>query len=136
MPAYTLYDARASYEIDPNWEVAVNANNVTHKRYTCCEVAICRYGDERQLVSSVTYRWSPPRLTGPAATRNLDHARSRYRRHRSHAPDQGASPWARRCRMHHALLTRQQGAVRILVNNNPDVRNAITQGLYNGCHAP
>lgn len=38
--------------------------------------------------------------------------------------------------MHHALLTRQQGAVRILVNNNPDVRNAITQGLYNGCHAP
>ncbi|RMT94487.1 hypothetical protein ALP39_00554 [Pseudomonas marginalis pv. marginalis] len=57
MPAYTLYDARASYEIDPNWEVALNANNVTNKRYTYCEFAICRYGDERQLVSSVTYRW-------------------------------------------------------------------------------
>lgn len=57
MPAYTLYDARASYEIDPNWEVSLNANNVTNKRYTYCEFAICRYGDERQLVSSLTYRW-------------------------------------------------------------------------------
>jgi iron complex outermembrane receptor protein len=57
MPAYTLYDARASYEINPHWEVALNANNVTNKRYTYCEFAICRYGDERQLVSSVTYRW-------------------------------------------------------------------------------
>ncbi|OPA87388.1 TonB-dependent receptor [Pseudomonas fluorescens] len=57
MPAYTLYDARASYEIDEHWEVAVNANNVTNKRYTYCEFAICRYGDERQLVSSLTYRW-------------------------------------------------------------------------------
>lgn len=57
MPAYTLYDARASYEIDPHWEVALNANNVTNKRYTYCEFAICRYGDERQLVSSLTYRW-------------------------------------------------------------------------------
>ncbi|MFL1387403.1 TonB-dependent siderophore receptor [Pseudomonas tritici] len=57
MPAYTLYDARASYEIDPHWEVALNANNVSNKRYTYCEFAICRYGDERQLVSSLTYRW-------------------------------------------------------------------------------
>ena len=57
MPAYTLYDARASYEIDSNWEVSVNANNVTNKRYTYCEFTICRYGDERQLVSAVTYRW-------------------------------------------------------------------------------
>ncbi|WLH66882.1 TonB-dependent siderophore receptor [Pseudomonas sp. FP2309] len=57
MPAYTLYDARASYEIDPHWEIALNANNVTNKRYTYCEFAICRYGDERQLVSSLTYRW-------------------------------------------------------------------------------
>jgi len=57
MPAYTLFDARASYAIDPNCEVAINANNVTNKRYTYCEAAICRCGDERQLVSSITYRW-------------------------------------------------------------------------------
>lgn len=57
MPAYTLFDARASYEIDPHWEVALNANNLTNKRYTYCEFAICRYGDERQLVSTLSYRW-------------------------------------------------------------------------------
>lgn len=34
--------------------------------------------------------------------------------------------------MNPTLLTRQQGAVRILVNNNPEARNAITQGLYHG----
>ncbi|MGF0237904.1 TonB-dependent siderophore receptor [Rhodococcus sp. IEGM1300] len=57
MPAYMLYDARASYEIGDNWEVALNANNLTNKRYTYCEFAICRYGDERQLVSTVSYNW-------------------------------------------------------------------------------
>ncbi|MFK3970426.1 TonB-dependent siderophore receptor [Pseudomonas sp. NPDC087358] len=57
LPAYTLYDAMASYRIDDHWNVSVNANNVTNKRYTYCEFAICRYGDERQLVSSLTYSW-------------------------------------------------------------------------------
>lgn len=57
MPSYTLFDAMASYEIDKNWSVALNANNVTNKRYTYCEFAICRYGDERELVSSVSFKW-------------------------------------------------------------------------------
>ncbi len=57
MPAYTLFDAMASYQIDKNWDVSVNANNVTNKKYTYCEFAICRYGDERELVTSVNYRW-------------------------------------------------------------------------------
>jgi outer membrane receptor protein involved in Fe transport len=57
MPSYTLFDAMASYEIDKNWSVALNANNVTNKRYTYCEFAICRYGDERELISSVSFKW-------------------------------------------------------------------------------
>ncbi|WP_434577115.1 TonB-dependent siderophore receptor [Pseudomonas sp. Z5-35] len=57
MPAYTLFDAMASYQIDKNWDVALNANNVTNKKYTYCEFAICRYGDERELVTSVNFRW-------------------------------------------------------------------------------
>ncbi|SCW34721.1 MULTISPECIES: TonB-dependent siderophore receptor [unclassified Pseudomonas] len=57
MPAYTLFDAMASYQIDKNWDIALNANNVTNKKYTYCEVAICRYGDERELVTSVNFRW-------------------------------------------------------------------------------
>ncbi|WP_434647750.1 TonB-dependent siderophore receptor [Pseudomonas sp. D1-2] len=57
MPAYTLFDAMASYQIDKNWDIALNANNVTNKKYTYCEFAICRYGDERELVTSVNFRW-------------------------------------------------------------------------------
>lgn len=57
MPPYTLFDAMASYALDDNWEVTVNASNLTNKKYTYCEFAICRYGDERQVVSSVSYRW-------------------------------------------------------------------------------
>ncbi|MEN2396416.1 TonB-dependent siderophore receptor [Pseudomonas halotolerans] len=57
MPAYTLFDAMASYQIDKNWDVTLNANNVTNKKYTYCEFAICRYGDERELVTSVNFRW-------------------------------------------------------------------------------
>ncbi|MDO8654690.1 MAG: enoyl-CoA hydratase [Undibacterium sp.] len=34
--------------------------------------------------------------------------------------------------MTEAVLIRQEGAVRILVNNNPAARNAITMGLYTG----
>jgi iron complex outermembrane receptor protein len=57
MPAYTLFDAMASYQIDKNWDIALNANNVTNKKYVYCEAAICRYGDERELVTSVNFRW-------------------------------------------------------------------------------
>ncbi len=56
-PAYTLFDAMASYQIDKNWTVSVNANNVTNKQYVYCEAAICRYGDERELVTAVNFRW-------------------------------------------------------------------------------
>lgn len=34
--------------------------------------------------------------------------------------------------MSNAVLSRQEGAVRILINNNPAARNAITMGLYTG----
>lgn len=57
MPPYTLFDAMASYSIGESWEVTVNANNLANKKYTYCEFAICRYGDERQVVSAVSYRW-------------------------------------------------------------------------------
>jgi iron complex outermembrane receptor protein len=57
LPAYTLFDAMASYQIDKNWDIALNANNVTNEKYVYCEAAICRYGDERELVTSVNFRW-------------------------------------------------------------------------------
>ncbi|MGE8498935.1 MAG: TonB-dependent siderophore receptor [Pseudomonas sp.] len=57
LPAFTLFDAMASYSIGESWEVTVNATNLANKKYTYCEYAICRYGDERQVVSAVSYRW-------------------------------------------------------------------------------
>jgi len=57
MPAYTLFDAMARYQIDDNWAVTVNANNLTDKRYTQCSFSTCHYGDERTLLTSVNFNW-------------------------------------------------------------------------------
>ncbi|OEC33772.1 TonB-dependent receptor [Pseudomonas sp. 21C1] len=57
MPAYTLFDAMARYQIDQNWSVTLNANNLTNKEYTYCEFASCRYGDERNMLTSVNFTW-------------------------------------------------------------------------------
>lgn len=57
MPAYTLFDAMARYQIDQNWSVTLNANNLTDKEYTYCEFSICRYGDERNLLAAVNFTW-------------------------------------------------------------------------------
>lgn len=57
LPSYTLIDALASYQLDKNWTLSLNANNVTNKRYTYCEFATCRYGDERELVTAVSFKW-------------------------------------------------------------------------------
>lgn len=56
MPAYTLFDARISYEVDANWQVSVRAQNLTNERYIYCANS-CRYGDERSVVSAVSYKW-------------------------------------------------------------------------------
>lgn len=57
MPAYTLLDAMARYQIDDHWDLTVNASNLTDKRYTQCGFSTCHYGDERQVVGTVSYRW-------------------------------------------------------------------------------
>ncbi|WP_349969450.1 TonB-dependent siderophore receptor [Pseudomonas caspiana] len=56
IPAYTLFDARVSYEVDANWLVSVRAQNLSNERYIYCANS-CRYGDERSVVSSVSYKW-------------------------------------------------------------------------------
>ncbi|WEL79672.1 TonB-dependent receptor [Pseudomonas sp. CBSPAW29] len=57
MPAYTLFDAMARYQIDDHWDVTVNANNLTDKRYAQCSFSTCLYGDERTLLTSVNFNW-------------------------------------------------------------------------------
>lgn len=57
MPAYTLFDAMARYQIDDTWDLTVNASNLTDKRYTQCGFSTCHYGDERTLLASVNFNW-------------------------------------------------------------------------------
>lgn len=54
--AYTLVDALVSYDVDSHWQVQAKAQNLMDKKYLYCNTT-CRYGDERSLIGSVTYRW-------------------------------------------------------------------------------
>ncbi|GGC12778.1 ferric siderophore receptor [Oxalicibacterium flavum] len=57
MPAYTLIDAMLGYQIDAHWDFSFNVSNLADKKFTYCEFAICRYGDERQVSANLLYRW-------------------------------------------------------------------------------
>ena len=56
LPAYTLVDALVSYDLNANWQVQAKAQNLFDKKYLYCNTT-CRYGDERSVLGSVTYRW-------------------------------------------------------------------------------
>ncbi|GFM83094.1 ferric siderophore receptor [Pseudomonas cichorii] len=56
IPAYALFDARISYDLDDNWQVSAKAQNLTNEKYLYCANS-CRYGDTRSLVGAVSYRW-------------------------------------------------------------------------------
>ena len=56
LPAHTLVDALVSYDLNANWQVQAKAQNLFDKKYLYCNTT-CRYGDERSVLGSVTYRW-------------------------------------------------------------------------------
>lgn len=57
-PSYTLFDARVSYERD-HWLFAVNAKNLTDKRYipSLCYSGRCTYGAPATVNATLSYRW-------------------------------------------------------------------------------
>ncbi|ULR29876.1 TonB-dependent siderophore receptor [Dickeya fangzhongdai] len=65
VPAYTLYDAMARYELGSlasqlkGAAVQLNVNNLTDKRYvaSCGGDAACFYGSGRTVVATVSYSW-------------------------------------------------------------------------------
>ncbi|WP_192458748.1 TonB-dependent siderophore receptor [Musicola keenii] len=65
VPAYTLYDAMARYELGealPNLKgttLQLNVNNLTDKHYvaSCSGTTACFYGSGRTVVASVSYSW-------------------------------------------------------------------------------
>ncbi|MFJ3524426.1 TonB-dependent siderophore receptor [Pseudomonas sp. NPDC090203] len=63
-PAYTVYDAAVHYDLGrmnsslKGVTVAVNANNVFDKEYlSTCDGFYCYFGDRRNVLASVNYKW-------------------------------------------------------------------------------
>ena len=58
VPSVTLLDAMAAWDID-SWRVALNVNNLTDKKYvsTCLGRGDCWWGNRRNVVATVTYRF-------------------------------------------------------------------------------
>ena len=58
--AYTLVDLGAHYDLRGSLDgirLAVNAKNLTDKKYLSCEGSYCYRGAGRSLIGSVSYRW-------------------------------------------------------------------------------
>ncbi len=63
-PAYTVYDAAVHYDLGrmthslKGVSVALNANNLFDKEYlSTCDGFYCYYGDRRNVLASVNYKW-------------------------------------------------------------------------------
>lgn len=54
----TLFDAIIHYDL-PGWRFAVNGSNIFNKKYVvrCAGIASCAYGEDRQVVASVTRKF-------------------------------------------------------------------------------
>lgn len=57
VPAVTLVDAMARYDITPKWRAQVNVNNLTNKEYVSSCDYYCYYGEELTASATVKYMW-------------------------------------------------------------------------------
>jgi iron complex outermembrane recepter protein len=58
-PSHALFDASIAYSVD-RWRFAINAVNLTNKRYFAATVGFgdyVRYGDPRLILASITRAW-------------------------------------------------------------------------------
>ena len=57
LPGYTLFDAMVGYQM-AHWNLALNVRNLGNKSYLSnCSGGDCRYGDQRTVLATATYRW-------------------------------------------------------------------------------
>ena len=57
MDPYTLYDAMLSYPLNEQFDVQVNATNLSNKEYVSTCPFYCYYGAECAVDIRVTYKW-------------------------------------------------------------------------------
>ncbi|MEN0104967.1 MAG: hypothetical protein AAGC84_00930, partial [Pseudomonas sp.] len=57
---YTLFDAGVHYDFGASLDgvrLALNARNLTDRRYISCEGTYCYRGEARSVVTSLSYSW-------------------------------------------------------------------------------
>ncbi|AWH87936.1 TonB-dependent siderophore receptor [Limnobaculum parvum] len=57
VPAYTLWDAMVRYDINKEWQVQVNASNLTDTNYVSGCNYWCYYGEGRKVTANINYHW-------------------------------------------------------------------------------
>jgi iron complex outermembrane receptor protein len=57
VPSFTVFDMMARYDLDQNWRVQLNVNNLTDKEYVASCEYWCYYGESRSVIGSLSYRW-------------------------------------------------------------------------------
>lgn len=57
VPAYTVFDALARYDMNDNWRLSLNATNLFDKEYIATCTYGCFYGERRKVIGTVSYRW-------------------------------------------------------------------------------
>ncbi|MDF7676629.1 TonB-dependent siderophore receptor [Neisseriaceae bacterium ESL0693] len=57
IPSYTLWDAMAQYHVAKNWQLQLNARNLTDKKYVSGCSFYCYYGAARSVEGSLRYQW-------------------------------------------------------------------------------
>ncbi len=57
IPAYTLWDLALKYELNPRWQLQLNANNLLDEAYVSACDYYCYYGESRRLLATLNYRW-------------------------------------------------------------------------------
>lgn len=58
VPAYTLVDLMAKYDLTKNWVAQVNVANLANKKFvSACDATWCYYGQGRKVTANLTYKF-------------------------------------------------------------------------------
>ncbi|WP_311567181.1 TonB-dependent siderophore receptor [Photobacterium arenosum] len=57
IPSYTVWDMRAQYNINNQWQAQLNVNNLFDETYVSSCDYYCYYGEERSVIATLNYRW-------------------------------------------------------------------------------
>lgn len=58
VPAYTLVDLMAKYDLTKNWVAQINVSNLANKKFiSACDSTWCYYGQGRKVTANLTYKF-------------------------------------------------------------------------------